>query len=60
MGVTNGGIHWLDGLLYLGLIFGVYAIYRLCIAWMDHREVQKMLDTKDDDIYNWKDEDGWE
>jgi hypothetical protein len=54
-GVTND-IHWLDGLLYLGLIFGVYGIYRLCVAWMKHREIQQMLDSKDyweDDEWEW-------
>ena len=56
MGVTND-IHWLDGLLYLGLILGVYAIYRLCVAWMTHREIQKKID-QDKEPYDWEGE-GW-
>ena len=57
MGVTEGGIHWLDGLIYVGLILGVYAIYRLCVAWMEHREIQRIIEQ--DSFFNWEEDEEW-
>lgn len=58
MGVTEGGIHWLDGLIFFGLCFGVWVIWRITHAIMAYREVEAML--KKDMIgepYDWE-EDG--
>lgn len=59
MGVTEGGIHWLDGLIFFGLCFGVWAVWRIIHAVMLHREIQKKIEH--DCPYDWmKDEDEWE
>lgn len=54
MGVTEGGIHWLDGLIFIGLCLALMVIWKIINAIMDYREVQKMLDQKD--FYNWEEE----